>query len=190
VTQILNFGAPAPIDVVVTGNDLAANEAYANKVAAGMAKIAGIADVRLQQPSNYPELQVNVDRARADRIGITENDVTKSLSVNLAGSSQVSPTFWLNPKTGVSYPIVVQAPTYNADSVSDLNNVSITGTGGYQTLNQVASCRVAPLPSSPTIRSSLPLTSMPPRRVDLARWQPTSTRCWRPRTMTCPRARP
>jgi multidrug efflux pump subunit AcrB len=137
VTQILNFGAPAPIDVVVTGNDLAANEAYANKVAAGMAKIAGIADVRLQQPSNYPELQVNVDRARADRIGITENDITKSLSVNLAGSSQVSPTFWLNPKTGVSYPIVVQAPTYNADSVSDLNNVSITGTGGYQTLNQV-----------------------------------------------------
>jgi multidrug efflux pump subunit AcrB len=137
VTQILNFGAPAPIDVVVSGSDNAANEAYANKVAAGMAKIAGIADVRLQQPSNYPELQVNVDRARADRIGITENDVTKSLSVNLAGSSQVAPTFWLNPKNGVSYPIVVQAPQYNADSVSDLNNVSVTGTGGYQTLSQM-----------------------------------------------------
>ena len=135
VTQILNFGAPAPIDVVVSGGDLAANEAYANKVATGMAHIAGIADVRLQQPSNYPELQVDVDRARADRMGITENDVTKSLSVNLAGSAQVAPTFWLNPKSGVSYPIVVQAPQYNADSIADLNNVSVTGTGGYQTLS-------------------------------------------------------
>jgi multidrug efflux pump subunit AcrB len=74
-----------------------------------MAKIAGIADVRLQQPSNYPELQVNVDRARRT-VSASPNDITKSLSVNLAGSSQVSPTFWLNPKTGVSYPIVVQAP--------------------------------------------------------------------------------
>jgi multidrug efflux pump subunit AcrB len=138
VTQILNFGAPAPIDIVVSGKDLAEDEAYANKVASGMSHIAGIADVRLQQPSNYPELQVNVDRDRADRMGFTENDVTKSLQVSLAGSSQTSPTFWLNPKTGVSYPIVVQAPQYNADSISDLDNVSITGTGGFQTMSGMA----------------------------------------------------
>jgi multidrug efflux pump subunit AcrB len=141
VTQILNFGAPAPIDIVVSGNDLTANEAYANKVIDGMAHIAGIADVRLQQPSNYPEIQVNIDRDRADRVGITENDVTKSLSVNLAGSLQTSPTFWLNPKNGVSYPIVVQAPQYSADSIADLDNVSLTGTGGFQTLSGVGGIR-------------------------------------------------
>jgi len=138
VSQILNFGAPAPIDVVVSGKDNVANETYANEVAARMKHIAGIADVRLQQPSNYPELKVNVDRFQANRVGITENDVTKSLSVNLAGSSQVAPTFWLNPKTGISYPIVVQAPQYANDSISALNNVSVTGTNTFQTLNGVS----------------------------------------------------
>ncbi|MDE1916250.1 MAG: efflux RND transporter permease subunit [Sphingomonadales bacterium] len=141
VTQILNFGAPAPIDVVVSGKDLDADEAYANKVASGMAHIAGIADVRLQQPSNYPELEVNVDRNRADRMGFTENDVTKSLQVSLAGSAQTSPTFWLNPKSGVSYPIVVQAPQYHVDSIADLDNVSITGKGGVDTLSAMSHIR-------------------------------------------------
>jgi multidrug efflux pump subunit AcrB len=85
--------------------------------------------VRIQQPSNYPELKIDVDRSLADRVGITENDVTRALSINLAGSFQVAPTFWLNPKTGVSYPIVVQAPEYRADTISALNNVPVTGTG-------------------------------------------------------------
>ena len=135
VSQILNFGAPAPIDVIVSGPDNAANEAYADSVLARLSQIPGIADVRIQQPSNYPELQVDVDRARADRVGITENDVTRALSVNLAGSFQVAPTFWLNPKNGVSYPIVVQSPEYRADTMSALSNVPITGaSGGFQTL--------------------------------------------------------
>jgi multidrug efflux pump subunit AcrB len=129
VSQILNFGAPAPIDVIVSGPDNAANEAYADTVMGRMTHIAGIADVRVQQPSNYPELKVDVDRSLADRVGITENDVTRALSVNLAGSFQLAPTFWLNPKNGVSYPIVVQAPEYRADSISALNNVPITGSG-------------------------------------------------------------
>jgi len=135
VSQILNFGAPAPIDVIVSGPDNVANEAYADSVLGRLSNIAGIADVRIQQPSNYPELQVDVDRSLADRVGITENDVTRALSVNLAGSFQVAPTFWLNPKNGVSYPIVVQSPEYRADTISALNNVPITGsTGGFQTL--------------------------------------------------------
>jgi multidrug efflux pump subunit AcrB len=136
VSQILNFGAPAPIDVVVTGPDNAANEAYAERVVGAMNRIAGIADARIQQPSNYPELKFDVNRAMADRVGITENDVTRALSINLAGSFQVAPTFWLNPKTGVSYPIVVQAPEYRADTISALNNVPITGSvaGSFQTL--------------------------------------------------------
>ena len=141
VSQILNFGAPAPIDVMIAGPNGAANEAYAAKVAARMAHIAGIADVRLQQPSNYPELAVNIDRAQADRVGITENDVTRSLSTNLAGSAQVSPTFWLNTKTGVSYPIVVQAPQYRADSISALTNVPVSSSGGFQTLSGISNIK-------------------------------------------------
>ncbi|MDE2442268.1 MAG: efflux RND transporter permease subunit, partial [Betaproteobacteria bacterium] len=129
VSQILNFGAPAPIDVMVTGPDAKANEAYAHELAGRMRQVAGIADVRLQQASNYPQLAFDVDRAQADRLGITENDVTRSLSVNLAGSFQVAPSFWLNPKNGVSYPIVVQAPQYRTDSLSALENVTVSGSG-------------------------------------------------------------
>ncbi len=137
VSQILNFGAPAPIDVMVTGADAKANQAYAQELANRMRSIA---DVRLQQANDYPELGFDIDRAEADRLGITENDVTRSLSVNLAGSFQTAPSFWLNPKNGVSYPIVVQAPQYRADSISDLDNTPITGSGmdsgngGYQIL--------------------------------------------------------
>jgi multidrug efflux pump subunit AcrB len=136
VSQILNFGAPAPIDVMVTGPDAKANKAYTLELATRMRTIAGIADVRVQQAEDYPELGFDIDRAAANRLGITENDVTRSLSVNLAGSFQTAPTFWLNPKNGVSYPIVVQAPQYRADSISALNNTPITGTanGGYQIL--------------------------------------------------------
>ena len=136
VSQILNFGAPAPIDVMITGPDPKANEAYAETLVTRMKAIGGMADVRLQQASNYPELGFNVDRAAADRLGITENDVTRSLSVNLAGSFQLAPTFWLNPRNGVSYPIVVQAPQTQVDSISALGNLPITGAGssGYQIL--------------------------------------------------------
>ncbi len=127
ISQILNFGAPAPVDVMVTGPDIKANEAYAHMLVARMQHVAGIADVRLQQANDYPELGFAVDRSRADRVGITENDVTKSLAVNLAGSFQVAPAFWLNPKNGVSYPIVVQAPQYRVDSMSQMQNIPVTG---------------------------------------------------------------
>ncbi|WP_198133352.1 efflux RND transporter permease subunit [Novosphingobium nitrogenifigens] len=142
VSQILNFGAPAPIDIIVSGPDNEANEAYANRIMGPLSHIAGIADVRIQQPSNYPELKVDVDRAHADRLGITENDVTRALSVNLAGSGQVAPTFWLNPKTGISYPIVVQAPQYRADSISALGNVPVTGSAGAQTFQTLSNLGV------------------------------------------------
>ena len=133
VSQILNFGAPAPIDVMITGPNPQADETYARSLTSRLQSIPGMADVRLQQASNYPELGFAVDRTEADRLGITENDVTRSLSVDLSGSSQTAPTFWLNPKSGVSYPIVVQAPQYRADSLSALENTPITGVGnGYQ----------------------------------------------------------
>ncbi|MGI4877462.1 MAG: efflux RND transporter permease subunit [Janthinobacterium lividum] len=136
ISQILNFGAPAPIDIQVAGPDVAGGEAYAHMLAARVRQVAGTADVRVQQASTYPELGFNVDRSRADRLGINERDVTNSLSVNLAGSFQTAPAFWLNPRNGVSYPIVAQTPQYRLDSVSQLDNIPITGSrpGAYQIL--------------------------------------------------------
>ena len=139
ISQILNFGAPAPIDVQITGPNAKANLAYAEEVMGKMRAVAGAADVRLQQAENYPELRVNVDRTRADQVGVTEKDVTTSLSTMLAGSGQTAPAYWLNPKNGVSYPIVAQAPQYRVDTLSDLDNVPVSSTtGGSQLLGAVA----------------------------------------------------
>ncbi|HTQ99909.1 MAG TPA: efflux RND transporter permease subunit, partial [Candidatus Acidoferrum sp.] len=143
VSQILNFGNPAPLDVMITGANNKANEEYSRKLAALMGHVAGIADVRPLQATNYPQFSFDIDRMQADRLGITENDVTRSVSVNLAGSYQVAPTFWLNPDNGVSYPIVVQAPEYRADSLSALNNIPITGNSHeqYQILGGLGTMR-------------------------------------------------
>jgi multidrug efflux pump subunit AcrB len=127
VSQILNFGAPAPIDLQVRGADLAANFAYANKLLSRVRRIPGIADARIQQSPNNPSLNIDVDRTRAQYVGLTERDVTNSLVVNLAGSAQVAPTYYLNPDNGVSYSIVMQTPQYQIDSMSALETLPITG---------------------------------------------------------------
>jgi multidrug efflux pump subunit AcrB len=134
VSQILNFGSPAPIDVQVAGPDKDKGEAYATELVRRIAAIPGAADVRLQQSSHYPEFGVNVDRTRAGLTGITERDVTNSLVVNLASSFQVAPAFWLNPRNGVSYPIVIQTPQYRLDTLSGLKNIPITGAKGNSQL--------------------------------------------------------
>ena len=130
VSQILNFGAPAPIDLQVRGNNLEANFEYANRLLKAVRRIPGVADARIQQSRRSPVFDIDVDRTRAQDVGITTRDVTNSLVVNLAGSSQVSPTFWLNPANGVSYPIVLQAPQYTLDSLSALANLPIGASGG------------------------------------------------------------
>ena len=134
VSQILNFGAPAPIDIMISGGDPRAAELWADRVLARLRTVPGLANAHVQQASNYPGMAVTVDRSQADRLGVTEGDVTRSLSVDLAGSLQTAPTFWLNPRTGISYPIVVQAPQYRADSLSALGNVPVGGAGTVQTL--------------------------------------------------------
>ena len=128
VSQILNFGSPAPLDVSITGPDKDANEAFARRVLRDVQTIPGIADVRQQQSAHYPQLAFDVDRARASQLGLTERDVTNALAVNLSGSGQLAPAFWLNPKNGVSYPIVAQTPQYRVDSLSKLMSLPITGT--------------------------------------------------------------
>jgi multidrug efflux pump subunit AcrB len=126
VSQILNFGLPAPIDVQVIGNNQKDNYAYATALLKRIRTVPGIADLRIQQVFNYPQINVDVDRTLARDVGLTQRDVANSLLVTLSGSGQVKPNFWLNTKNGVSYPIVAQMPQYRVDTLSDLVNVPIT----------------------------------------------------------------
>ncbi len=132
VSQILNFGAPAPVDIQIRGSMLDANYDYANVLLPRIRAIPGVVDARIQQSRNAPAFDVELDRSRAQGVGVTARDVTNSLVVNLAGSSQVAPTFWLNPQNGVSYPIVMQTPQYDLDSLAALANVPVNASGGPQ----------------------------------------------------------
>jgi len=134
VSQILNFGAPAPIDLQIRGNDLGADYAYANKLLAQIRQVTGVADARIQQSAGQPTLDVNLDRTRAQYTGVTAANVTDSLVVNLASSSQVAPVYWLNEKNGVTYPIAMQTPQYRIDSLPALQNLPINATGAPTTV--------------------------------------------------------
>ncbi len=127
VTQILNFGLPAPIDVQFDGNDIAGNRKVANAVMADLLKVPGLTDLRVQQPDDYPALRVDVDRTKAQQGGYNFRDVGSSLVDILSGSSQLQPLFFLNGKNGVNYPIVAQAQQYTIQSMNELENVPISG---------------------------------------------------------------
>jgi multidrug efflux pump subunit AcrB len=126
VNQILNFGAPAPIDLQIRGNNLNANFAYATKLLNQIRRIPGVADARIQQSTSEPTFNIDVDRTRAQYVGLTERDVVNSLTVNLSGSGQVAPTYYLNPENGVNYSVVMQTPQYQLDSLSALQTLPIT----------------------------------------------------------------
>src|ERR1700678_1734351 len=134
VSQILNFGAPAPIDLQVRGNDLDADFAYANKLLGQIRHVTGVADARIQQSSRLPSFDVDIDRTRAQYTGVTAADVTNSLVVNLSSSGQVAPTYWLNEKNGVTYPIALQTPQYKLDPLPALQNLPINATGAPTTV--------------------------------------------------------
>jgi multidrug efflux pump subunit AcrB len=127
ISQILNFGAPAPIDVQVAGPNRDENEAYADEVMARMKLVPGLADVRRQQSTHYPQFRIGVDRTQADALGLTERDVTNTMVTSLTGSFQTAPAFWLNPRNGVSYPIVVQSPQQDVNTLSKIQNIPISG---------------------------------------------------------------
>jgi multidrug efflux pump subunit AcrB len=137
ISQILNFGSPAPIDLQIAGPDQQKNQAYALELLRRMRTIRGIADARMQQSMDNPQLRVDVNRTRMAQLGLTERDVTNSVTTSLAGSSQGQPIFWLNRKNGVSYPIVAQTPEYSVDTLPALENIPVTGlapTAGLQIL--------------------------------------------------------
>jgi multidrug efflux pump subunit AcrB len=143
VSQILNFGAPAPIDVQIRGSNIDANFVYAQQLLKRIRAIPGVADARIQQSNKAPVFNVDLDRTQAQLMGLTTRDVTNSLVVNLAGSSQVAPTYWLNPANSVSYPIVMQTPQPQLDSMAALANLPVGNgaTPGAATLGAVADFR-------------------------------------------------
>ena len=138
VTQILNFGLPAPIDVQIIGADVDANKAFAFKLLKRIARINGVADARIQQVFNVPTIRVDVNRIEADQVGVTERDVVTSLQTTEAGSIQTNPVFWLNRKTGISYPLVAQTPQYWMDSFSALERLPVSTTKPAQILGGVS----------------------------------------------------
>ncbi len=141
VSQILNFGLPAPINVQVVGQDLLANRRFAEELMRNLKYVPGAVDLRIQEPFNLPRLQVDIDRTRTAQVGFTTSNVASDLLLSLSGSFQTSPTFWLDPRTGVSYSITTQTPQYRVDTLQDLKNIPIANNSGAapQILGNLAS---------------------------------------------------
>ena len=129
VSQILNFGLPAPVDVQVAGVDTDATRRYANQLLTRMRRIPGLVDARIQQQYDYPTLNVDVDRSKAALLGLTETDVASDLLVSLSGSSQTTLSFWIDPKSGTQYPVVAQTPQFRLTSLADLATTPVTSGG-------------------------------------------------------------
>jgi multidrug efflux pump subunit AcrB len=127
MTQTLNFGLPAPIDIQIDGPDVGSNSRIADKMLTELSHVRGITDLRIQRQSDYPKFHIDVDRTKAAQGGFTERDVANSMLISLSGSFQVTPMFYLNPKNGVSYNLVTQTPQYDIQSGQDLQNIPISG---------------------------------------------------------------
>ncbi len=132
VSQILNFGLPAPIDIQVSGPNLDANHAFATNLLGQLRTVPGAVDLRVHQLFDLPRIQVNVDRTKAIESGYSPLDVANSLLISLSGSSQTQPSYWLDPKSGVTYNVTAQTPQYDMTSIGDLDNVPITSDGVHR----------------------------------------------------------
>ena len=132
VSQILNFGLPAPIDIQILGRDLAANRVFADNLLNQLKFVPGTVDLRIQQAFDQPKLHIEVDRTKAQQIGYSARDVANNVLISLSGSFQTTPNYWLDRRTGVSYSIAAQTPQYNADSLQALENIPVTGPGTPQ----------------------------------------------------------
>jgi multidrug efflux pump subunit AcrB len=126
--QVLSFGLSAPIDVQVSGPNLGADYGVASRLAYAMQQIPGIADLRIAEPINYPAFKVDVDRAKALEMGITEENVASSLLTSLSGNSLLSPNFWLDPKNGVNYQVVSQTPYHEVNSIEAIASTPLSTT--------------------------------------------------------------
>jgi multidrug efflux pump subunit AcrB len=130
VSQILNFGLPSPIDIQVSGSDIKGNQEFIKALYQKVLQIPGGVDMHIQQPYDYPQIDVDVDRSKAQLLGLTEQNVASNMLVSLSGSFQTSPSFWIDPKTGTQYSVVSQTPQYRIDSLNDLGNTPLARTSG------------------------------------------------------------
>jgi len=140
VTQILNFGLPAPIDIQVTGADMQRNYLIAQQIANRVRQIPGTADVHVQQMLTLPTLDLQIDRTKVTQVGMNARDVAQNVLVSLSGSFQTAPNFWLNPQNGVTYSVAVQSPQYHVTSLQDLMGMPVNdpAVSNYQVLGNLA----------------------------------------------------
>ncbi len=127
ISQILNFGLPAPVDVQIVGFNVAGNREFANRLLQKLQKVPGAVDLRIQQSGDYPQFNVDVDRSKAQLLGLTEQTVATNLLVSLSGSFQTSPSFWIDPKSGTQYQVATQTPQYRLQNLNDLGNTPLSG---------------------------------------------------------------
>jgi multidrug efflux pump subunit AcrB len=155
VSQILNFGLPSPLDIQVSGPNVKANRDFMKALLQRLSGIAGAADLHIQQAYDYPQIDVDVDRSKAQLLGLTEQNVASNMLISLSGSFQTSPSFWIDPTTGTQYNVVSQTPQYRLSSLNDLGNTPLSlssgaaaGTGGTsQILSNVAAVHRDEAPS-------------------------------------------
>ncbi len=159
VDQILNFGLPAPLDIQVIGQDMEANHAVAVSMMSKLRRIPGAVDLHIQQALNLPDYTIDVDRTKAQQVGLSQANVTNSVLTVLSGSFQTSPQFWLDWKNGVSYSIAIQEPQYSMDTLQDLRNIPLTGSGSTpsQILSNVASFKRGFEPSTVSHYNVMPV---------------------------------
>ena len=188
VTQILNFGIPAQINVRTVGYDRTKNLRIAKELQRRIAAIPGVADAHLQQEVNAPEFFAQIDRARATQFGLTANNIALNLNTSLSSSEQVSPNFWTDPSNGTPYYIAVQTPEYKVASLNDLKNTPVTKFTAVPSRNPVpglaqqrrhaqARQRFRPTPTRPTSSRSTRSTPTPMAAISAAS-PATSTRSW------------
>jgi len=150
VTQILNFGLPAPLDVQISGNNIPANREYAAALLEKFRKIPGAVDMHIHQAFDYPQINVDVDRSNAAQLGLTQKDIATNLLISLSGSFSSAPAFWLDPKTGAQYSVTTQTPQYRMQTLQDLQNTPMTSAdqkSGKQVLSNIATFRRSMAPA-------------------------------------------
>jgi multidrug efflux pump subunit AcrB len=163
VTQILNFGTPAPIDVAITGLNQQGNFAVAQKLAAAMRHIPGAVDVHVQQAFDEPTLYLDINRTRAQSVGLQARDVAQNVLISLSSSFQTAPSFWLDPKNGINYNIAVQTPQYRIDTYQALQNTPVTGSSpdtSPQILANLVSTSAAARPAVASHYNSQPMINV------------------------------
>jgi multidrug efflux pump subunit AcrB len=158
ITQILNFGLPSPIDVQIVGFNVPANRAFANTLIQKLHGVAGAVDLHIHQSGDYPQFNVDVDRTKAQLVGLTEQTVASNMLVSLSGSFQTSPSFWVDPKSGTQYQVASQTPQFRLENLNDLGNTPLSGGigGSSQILSNLASIHRSVAPAVVTHYNATP----------------------------------